>query len=153
MSRIGIVGHEESKFTPEGKRAAVRVIEELLTHCDVLVSGGCHLGGVDIWAEQVADYVGATKVIHLPKRRTWSGGYKERNELIARDSDEVHVIVVDALPATYTGMRFPLCYHCKTDAHVKSGGCWTGKVAQRLGKPAVWHTISQLGVSQGASTP
>ena len=141
--RIGIVGHEAAKFTVEGKRAAFRMIEALLTHCDVLVSGGCHLGGVDIWAEEVADSIGATKIIHLPKKRSWHGGYKERNEAIARDSDEVHIIVVNTLPAGFRGMTHALCYHCGTRAHVKSGGCWTGKVAERMGKRAEWHVIMQ----------
>ncbi len=27
------------------------------------------------------------------------------------------------------------CYHCKTDTHIKSGGCWTTKYARRHGVP------------------
>jgi len=38
-------------------------------------------------------------------------------------------------------MRFPFCYHCKSNLHVKSGGCWTAKYAERLGKPAKWHLV------------
>lgn len=141
---VGIVGHERAKFTREGEIEARRIIRELLVSRDGarVVSGGCHLGGVDIWAEEESAKLGRpAPIVHLPKRQTWSGGYKERNVLIAQDSDEVHCIVVANLPESYNGMRFQLCYHCGTDKHVKSGGCWTAKCAQRLGKPAVWHVI------------
>jgi hypothetical protein len=31
---------------------------------------------------------------------------------------------------------------CRTNAHIKSGGCWTAKYAHReYGKPAVWHVL------------
>jgi hypothetical protein len=139
---IGIVGHAGEKFTPETEQAARHIIRTLLTPPDtVLVSGGCHMGGVDIYAEEEADAIGRKKIIHLPKRRTWDGGYKQRNLLIARDADEMHVIVVADYPPNYDGMRFGLCYHCDTDSHIKSGGCWTGKQAERLGKKAVWHVV------------
>lgn len=141
---IGIVGHEASKFSVTAEDEAFQIIRELLEPKDSrLVSGGCHLGGVDIWAEWIADEKGRAKIIHLPKSRSWSGGYKERNLLIARDSHEVHVIVVKSLPESYTGMRFNCCYHCGTTNHVKSGACWTAKQAQRLGKKAVWHEVGE----------
>lgn len=141
--KFGIVGHEATKFTPNTEAAARAVIRELLAPPgSIAVSGHCHLGGVDIYAEEEADALGREKLIFPPKRHTWEGGYKDRNILVAEHSDVLHVIVVATYPETYHGMRFPLCYHCKTTDHVKSGGCWTGKYAQRLGKEAVWHTIT-----------
>lgn len=141
---VGIVGHEALKFTQETEAQARAIIRGILDHegtDDVLVSGGCHLGGIDIWAEEEADRLGLRKIIHKPKSRSWSTGFKSRNILIAKDSDVVHVIVVKSLPASYRGMKFKLCYHCGSTDHIKSGGCWTAKYAERLGKPARWYEI------------
>jgi len=134
---VGIVGHEAAKFTPATEAKARELIRGILAPEDtVLVSGGCHLGGIDIWAEEEADALGREKVIHLPHVRNWSG-YKRRNVKIARDSEVVYSIVVETLPASYRGMRFTSCYHCGTDDHVKSGGCWTARHARQLGKEGV----------------
>lgn len=146
--RLGIVGSEQAKFTPETEATARRLIRDMIVRerATVVISGRCHLGGVDIFAVQEArrlnaesrtsDWVDAIEIIeHPPKRREWSIGYKPRNILIAEDSDKVVCITVRTLPPTYTGRTFPLCYHCGTKDHVKSGGCWTVKYAQRLGKP------------------
>src|SRR6185437_2284349 len=103
---------------------------------DVVVSGACHLGGIDILAVQEALGVGCDTVQYPPKTYQWSGGYKPRNIQIAQASDRVVCITLKELPPNYKGMRFPLCYHCKTSGHVKSGGCWTVKYArEKLGKP------------------
>jgi len=140
---IGIVGAEGAKFTKAGEEQARAVILRLLLHPDItlMVSGGCHLGGADIYAEEEAELLGIPMRIHRPLRLTWEGGFKDRNILIAHDADVVHNIVVDVLPSDYAGMEFKKCYHCNTTEHVKSGGCWTAKHAQGLGKRAVWHLI------------
>lgn len=146
MSLVGIVGHEAAKFTPETAFAAQHLIKSLLAPGDTVVSGGCHLGGIDIWAEEVATAMGLGVVVYQPDRLTWTlppplMGYKERNIRIAVVSEIVHVIVVKALPPGFQGLTHGSCYHCGTDTHVKSGGCWTGKHAQSLGKPAVWWEL------------
>lgn len=135
--KIGIVGHEAKKFTAETEAIARDIIRSLLSPEDVLVSGGCHLGGIDIWAEEEADKLGIQKEIYLPAKLAWEGGFKQRNLKIAAVSDEVHCIVVKDYPPNYVGMRFKYCYHCDTDEHIKSGGCWTAKKAIR----GVWHVI------------
>src|SRR3990172_1675336 len=137
MAKIGIVGHEAKKFTPETEQRAREIIRSLLSPSDVLVSGGCHLGGIDIWAEEEADALGIEKVVFLPATRAWEGGYKQRNLQIAGESDVVHCIVVAEYPVDYSGMRFDYCYHCHTRDHIKSGGCWTAKRA----KKDVFHII------------
>jgi hypothetical protein len=38
-------------------------------------------------------------------------------------------------------MVFKKCYHCNTVDHVKSGGCWTGHQAKKIGKKVHWHII------------
>lgn len=140
---VGIVGAEAAKFTDAGEAQARAIIRELLLDPTVtlMVSGGCHLGGADIYAEEEADALGIPTRIHKPERLTWDGGYKQRNILIAQNADVVHNLVVDVLPKRYGGMVFDFCYHCKSHDHIKSGGCWTAKYAQRLGKGAEWHRI------------
>jgi len=134
---LGIVGHEAAKFTAETERQARVQIREFLVLDGVtgVVSGACHLGGIDVWAIEEAHKLGIPAGEFPPANRSWDTGYKPRNILIAQTADKVISIVVKVLPPGYTGMRFKLCYHCKTDSHVKSGGCWTAHYAKRLGKP------------------
>jgi hypothetical protein len=137
---IGIVGAEGAKFTPLGEQRAKEIIYSLLPPGSVMVSGHCHLGGIDIWAEEAARSLGLGMKIHEPKRLIWDGGFKQRNLLIASDSDIVHCIAVDRLPADFKGLTHPLCYHCDRKDHVKSGGCWTMKKA-KLGQ---LHIVSNF---------
>lgn len=151
--RIGIVGSEAAKFTPETEQLAKDLICGLLLDkvsrkVHAVVSGGCHLGGVDIWAAELGAYLEKQVVEHKPKNLQWSTGYKPRNLAIARDSDEVHCITVRELPPGYNGMKFPLCYHCLKAGpgfadvpHIKSGGCWTMHQARKMGKPGYLHVI------------
>ena len=133
---VGIVGSEGAKFTPETEVKAKEIIRHLLTQSGVtgVSSGACHLGGIDVWAEEIGKELGLKLFIHAPKVHNWAEGYKPRNLAIVRDSDEVHCITLKELPATYTGMRFQMCYHCKSNDHVKSGGCWTMHKAAKNGK-------------------
>lgn len=139
--RVGIVGSEAAKFTPDTEQRARVLIRSLLSPGDVVVSGKCHLGGIDIWAVEEAQAMGLEIVEHAPKVHNWFQGYMPRNLKIADDSEIVHCITLKELPSTYTGMRFKLCYHCGTDEHVKSGGCWTVKQAKRMGKRGMVHVI------------
>lgn len=134
---IGIVGHGADKFTPQSEIIAKDMIREIigtaiLEHDKiVVVSGHSPMGGIDIWAEEIAVEMRVDIDIKCPKQLSWYGvyGYRARNLDIAK-SDEVHVILVDKYPPGYAGMRFETCYHCdkhlgKVPDHVKSGGCWT----------------------------
>ena len=156
--KIGIVGHGADKFDERSKEDAKKAIKNILVYGDsrifgkvpkakdvVLVSGHSPVGGIDLWAEEEAKNLGYEMDLKIPKQHTWDAeyGYKQRNLDIARDSDEVWVILVDKYPQDYKGMRFAKCYHCNTSDHVKSGGCWTGKQAEKLGKKVFWHIIKQ----------
>lgn len=149
MYILGIVGSEAAKFTPHTEQLAREKIHDLIVRAMnfadrvVVCSGKCHLGGIDIWAVEEAHALGLTTVEHPPKVMSWERGYKPRNMQIAKDSNEVVCITVKELPPGYTGMRFKLCYHCGTNAHVKSGGCWTVKYAQSLGKPGHIEVIGE----------
>lgn len=137
--KLGIVGSEAAKFTRLTEQGARMTIRRLFTpDIELVVSGGCHLGGIDVWAIEEAlasPHIRATQEFTAPARQ-WSGpgGYAERNLRIAQVCDKVVCITVRELPSGYRGMRFEWCYHCKTGAHVKSGGCWTIKEAKKLGK-------------------
>jgi hypothetical protein len=131
----GIVGSEAAKFTPFTERRAKEEIRALLSPGDKVISGKCHLGGIDIWCIEIARAMALETEEHAPPRRVWTGGYKTRNEKIAQRCHEAVCITVRELPPGYDGMRFDLCYHCMTKDHVKSGGCWTVKYARSLGKP------------------
>lgn len=147
MQRLGVIGNARDKFCPDTEAQAKALIRKLLLERpdNVLVSGGCHLGGIDQWAEEMADELGVPKEIFKPTVLSWGapGGFKERNLKIAQTSDIVHVIVVKEYPPTYKDQRFPICYHCKAlrPTHCKSGGCYTGMQAQKLGKQAEWHIV------------
>lgn len=146
--KIGIVGNGADKFTAFGAMQARELIAALLQRGDTVVSGHSPMGGVDIWAEELAEKLGKKRDIKAPSRQSWGelGGYRDRNMAIAHSSDEVNVIVVDKYPMGYGGRKFSHCYHC-FDAHgphVKSGGCWTGNQAAKLGKPVMWHVIKNF---------
>jgi hypothetical protein len=58
---LGIVGHAADKFTRETEAQAKREITRVITdiYCpDVVVSGGCHLGGIDVWAVKIGEGLG-----------------------------------------------------------------------------------------------
>lgn len=127
---LGIVGHEGAKFTPDQEvEARANIMELFKKHNPTkVVSGACHLGGIDVWAIEEAKAAGLDWEEFAPENLRWEPkGYKERNLKIASVSDRVVCIVVEKLPTFYTGMKFPLCYHCigRNPPHVKSGGCWT----------------------------
>lgn len=138
---IGIVGAEEAKFTTESKAKAIEIIRELLIRSNVtgFSSGACPKGGVDVWAEEIVDALNSHRMVQIskhifsPKSNDWETGFKPRNIDIATISDELHCITPKLLPDGK-----PLfCYHCKTDEHVRNGGCWTLKYAVKHFKTKV----------------
>jgi len=142
---IGIVGSEAAKFTEETERKARAVIRELITALPPLsavCSGECHLGGIDEWARLEAENLDVPFIGHPPKVLEWNKGYKPRNIKIARTSDKVVCITIKEYPSSYNDMKFSRCYHCDTDQHVKSGGCWTANYARSLRKEAEIIVIS-----------
>ena len=151
---IAFIGHEERKFTPRTQEAAIQEMQRILrvTEQPTIVSGRCHLGGIDIWAEELADRLSIPKVIYPAVVHQWDGGgqdgYKQRNIKIAFKADVVVVLVVATLPPGYPPDKWNRgpCYHCAKRAsdvgrprHVKSGACWTAWYAvEELHKEAHW---------------
>lgn len=141
---IGIVGSEAAKFDADGERRARKLIRKTIRGASLVVSGACHLGGIDIWAREEAEKLGIPMEEYPPKKRAWEGGYKPRNIQIAKRSDRVVCITVRSLPNGYVKKGWEdFCYHCNTNRHVKSGGCWTTKYARGLGKPGVTLVVGK----------
>ena len=128
--RIAIVGSEEKHWTPKTRELACKEIKKILVNDDhhehvnnnpydviypTLISGGCPKGGIDIWAEIIADFIGLEKKIYYPENERWEpNGYKERNDKIAHDCDILFCI--------------------DPDDREWSGGRWTMKRAEFYGK-------------------
>jgi hypothetical protein len=146
---IGIIGHGEDKFTLETKAKAITEIKNIFNSYKniTLVSGHSPVGGIDIWAEEIAKELGLKTIIHTPEVNCWNPvgkiGYKKRNLNIARDSNIVYIILVKEYPKDYKEQKFLNCYHCNDNniKHIKSGACWTGLQAKKLNKRVVWIII------------
>jgi len=112
--KLAIVGARESKWTPEKKVKVKEIIRGILTDdgVELLISGGCPKGGVDIWAEEIANELGITTAIFNPTENQWEY-YKLRNMLIAHSCDEL------------------VCIEPKG---IKGGGSWTLNYAESIGK-------------------
>lgn len=143
--RIGIVGSEQAKFNLVTELIARDLVFKLVADADLVISGECHLGGIDIYAKECALALEIPYQGFPPKKLAWEGGYKQRNVQIASNSDVVHCITVEKLPTNYSGMTFKRCYHCDSDDHIKSGGCWTAIKAKKLGREAWLHVIQEDG--------
>lgn len=135
--KIGIVGAEQAKFTPETEDAARLVIKELFSRYkpEKVLSGESPLGGVDWYAREEAAYAGIPFEPHPPASNRWADGFRVRNLEIAVGSDVVVCIALAEYPDSYPYERFDKCYHHtppRTD-HVKSGGCWTAREAIKAG--------------------
>jgi len=162
---LGIVGNGADKFTPAGEASAKKYIQALLIDKRiesnllgqplVVRSGHSIMKGIDIWTEEIARSMGITLDIRAPLVERWEPGYgyKARNMDIA-ESDEVEVIVADTYPPNFPESekrdwckihKVHHCYHCHTPDHVKSGACWTGKQAQKIGKKVAWILVHNDG--------
>jgi hypothetical protein len=135
---LGIVGSEAAKFTPKTEALAKAMIKAAIcaSGATTVVSGECHLGGIDTWSKEIALEFGLKYIGCPPAFKTWQS-FKRRNIEIAERSDRVVCITIRTLPPEFkAGGWEHYCYHCKTDQHIKSGGCWTVKYArEKLGKP------------------
>lgn len=145
---LGIVGHAQDKFTPETEELARRAIRGAIIHYEpnLVVSGACPMGGVDLYAMEEAGKLGVAFRDFPPAVNRWEGtieqpGFHQRNIQIAEASDVVLSFVLTTFPPSFNARKFPFCYHHrdeqewhKTHPHIKSGGCWTAKYARSIGK-------------------
>jgi len=144
--KVAIVGSSESHWTANGRVKAVLYIHNLLDEMSsswlykkvTLISGGSPKGGIDIYAEMVADELGLEKEIYYPEVNQWEDktlytisilpyepvkilkGYKSRNIQIAESCDVLYCI--------------------DPKGRVGGGGFWTYSKAKVLGK-SVYHVV------------
>lgn len=144
--RVAIVGSEEKYWINETRDIVTKRIREIFKQYMVntgsmfhpydswddpksvmLISGGCPRGGVDIWAEIIADSLGVQKTIFQPDECVWSirnserKGFKERNIEIAENCDVLYCF--DPLERTWSGAR------------------WTFEYAKKMGKETYLELI------------
>jgi len=167
--KIGIVGPEELKWSERQKTEVKMKINQIFNSYDceqnpndrfftyknlVLVSGHCPKGGVDIWAEEIADELGIQKEIYPVEVERW-GDYEDwtRNEVGAKDIvvrkgyRSRNIQIAEACDILYCIVPFKLnsyCYHHKPKLHGENklegknhpsnGGCWTKKYTKKIGK-------------------
>ena len=120
--RIGIVGSSGIAFDSKEARQAIEKIFAKYEN-PIIVSGGAK--GADKIGEFMAKEHGLQTEIYAPTVYAWDGkgGFKERNEKIAKVCDKVYSI------AKKGGTFGEMCYHCSKKGldsnHFKTGGCWT----------------------------
>ena len=119
--KLAIVGSRSLNGHPEALRVIRKVLDAYQAHHPVLVivSGGAR--GIDRMAADEARRRGLEVIEHLPAGTTWRD-YRERNERIARDCDEL-VRIADSSSRTY-------------------GSGWTRDRARELGRPTTDYTIT-----------
>lgn len=131
--KVAIVG--SSKLTENEERDVRQyfgiMLNKMLVEYDDLtvISGGAK--GVDTIAEEVAKQLNIKTRIFRPEVQQWDDvdvrkGFKTRNLEIAENCD-----ILYCFPSTLRNME---CYHCKSDDHQVSGGCWTALKTKEKGK-------------------
>ena len=143
MTNIAIVGADGRKWTENDPELVKYIIRHILTKYDnpTLISGHCPLGGVDLWAEEVAKELQIPMRIFKPKQNAWKF-YKQRNIQIAEFCDVLYDIepLKSCRFCGGLGVRGEkTCSFCEGDG-AYSGGTWTLKYAKTLGKE-VWKII------------
>jgi predicted Rossmann fold nucleotide-binding protein DprA/Smf involved in DNA uptake len=118
--RIGVIGSRKFPFPKP-----VKLFVMSLPQGSVVISGGC--SGPDTWAEEAARNAGFEVKIFLPDlppngspRHKFTEAFYARNRLIVENSDVLHAFV--------------------SPDH-KGGTEYTIKYAQKIGIPAMIHTI------------
>jgi len=108
------------------------------------------MGGIDVAAEAEARKQGIPCDIKVPAFNRWGDlktyGFQSRNINIAKDSDELYVIVVKEYPFGFTGEDRGDCFHCARAGrpvnHKTSGACWSStKFTEFHNKPATYIII------------
>lgn len=142
MVVIGFVGSEQRYWTLKQERKARKFIRDLLLFyiqrfklgielaMPIVCSGRCKEGGVDIWAEEIADELGLKKKIFPAKGTGWKF-YRRRNLKIIKASSRIF----DIEPQVPEVSRKAEYDETSRKWFRHSGGTWTVNEARKKGKP------------------
>ena len=115
--KVGIVGSSKAQLNEK----SIRFVEDIVLEYPIdttFVSGGA--SGIDEIVEMVCMVVDRKIIIHKPKTNDWEG-YKERNLIIAKECDKVICVALRSKD------KDSYCYHCGSEDHIKTGGCYTAR--------------------------
>ncbi len=117
--KLAIVGAEDKKWNGKEKQAKDMLFKYLfeLNNIELIISGGCPNGGVDIWSEEYANKHSIPILVFKPVVFNWVDGYKKRNIQIAEHCDTLLVFS----PTVNNKL-------------VWNGGEWTADYAEKSGK-------------------
>ena len=119
--KIGIVGSSKAHIDTSNMMFVADIIESYPPDT-IFVSGGAD--GIDKLVRLACELTSKQLIEYKPKSNNWEG-YKKRNLFIATVCDEVISIVLPPNDKSY-------CYHCNTNKHEKSAGCWTARKCKKF---------------------
>ena len=134
-SKVGY-GDQTDRFIYEIRKIIMQYYEEYGSNLTI-VSGHSPKGGVDIFAESIAQSFKIKTDIYPAEVNQWGGknvnhkrlkGYKARNVQIAKGCNVLYCFT------RFNSDKRKGCYHCQNYKHLRTGGCWTMKAAKKLGK-------------------
>ncbi len=163
--RLAIVGAQEDRWNSFERTFIEDLIRGMLAEDEdgvrpIVISGHCPMGGVDIWAEEIAEELGCKMVIYAPEVNQWEDritqydsnefhdkGYKSRNIQIAEACDTL----VCFSPAFQHGKNPTLVEdiipdNVKQIEEIWNGGVWTAVYAQKIGKRVLRVVVKDLTV-------
>lgn len=147
VKKVAVVGSEEKYWTSDQRTKVIRKIKDILTYLEspidmlgdklpfdpdnvILVSGGCPKGGVDIYAEIVADVLRIEKDIKYPEINQWEDQY-----VYVNDNKNVQTKLIGYKSRNIEIAEACDVLYCIDPADRKwSGGRWTYSYARKLGK-------------------
>jgi len=119
MKIIGIVGSSKIPFNSKSEKFIYDILHKLKNKWETVIVTG-DATGVDAITRTLCLKYNLQHSVIYSKLDKFEGGYKQRNKIIADYCDEIISI---ALPVSKTP-----CYHCNSETHERTGGCYTGKL-------------------------
>lgn len=125
---IAIVGTSHL-YDEEKERAWVKIediVNKARRNNDSIITGDAD--GIDKIVKTVCNLSDVDFRMYESKIKQWGGvgGFKERNTAIAERADLIYSIS--------TAIKQEPCYHCELGTHERTGGCYTMRLGQKLGK-------------------
>ena len=144
MVVLGFVGSEKKHWLLRQEKKARNFMRSLLLRYiqryklgielapPIVCSGHCEEGGIDIWAEEIADELGLETKIFPAKGKGWKF-YRRRNLKIIKASSRIFDIEPE-VPQTYPKAELD---EISGRWFRHSGGTWTVNEARKKGMPII----------------